>query len=236
MGASRILIVDDEPQIRRFLRVSLTAHGFEISEAANAKEALQSVSSDPPALIVLDLGLPDRDGQALLPDLRAICPAPVIVLSVRADEREKVRALDAGAADYIVKPFGMPEFLARVRAALRVRSPPEAAPIYTVGDLHIDIARHRVTLDGRSIRLSRREFDLLAVLAAHAGRVVTHTQLLREIWGPVHEQDTQYLRVYVRQLRDKLGDDPLRPRFIENEPGVGYRLLEPEAYPQAPTE
>lgn len=229
MGANSILIVDDEPQIRRFLRVSLAAHGFEIREAANAQEALQSASSEPPALIVLDLGLPDRDGQALLPDLRAISAAPVIVLSVRADEREKVQALDAGAADYIVKPFGMPEFLARVRAALRVRPAAESARVYRVGELEIDVPRHRVTVDGRQVRLSRREFDLLAVLAAHSGRVVTHSQLLREVWGPVHEHDTHYLRVYVRQLRDKLGDDPLKPRFIENEPGVGYRLLEPAA-------
>jgi len=228
MGANRILIVDDEPQIRRFLRVSLVAHGFEIHEAANAREALQSASSDPPALIVLDLGLPDRDGQSLLPDLRAISAAPVIVLSVRADEHEKVRALDAGAADYIVKPFGMPEFLARVRAALRVRPASESARVYQVGDLQIDVPRHRVTLEGRPIRLSRREFDLLAVLAAHPGRVVTHSQLLREVWGPVHEEDTHYLRVYVRQLRDKLGDDPLKPRYIQNEPGVGYRLIEPQ--------
>jgi two-component system, OmpR family, KDP operon response regulator KdpE len=227
VSAGRILIIDDEPQIRRFLRVSLDAHGFEISEAANAKEALQSLTSDPPALIILDLGLPDRDGQALLPDIRAVSAAPVIVLSVRADEREKVRALDAGATDYVVKPFGMPEFLARVRAALRVRSGAEVAPAYHVGDLHVDIARHRVTLDGRVIRLSKREFHLLAVLVAYAGRVVTHAQLLREVWGPTHEEDTQYLRVYVGQLRDKLGDDPLKPRFIENEPGVGYRLIEP---------
>lgn len=227
VAASRILIVDDEPQIRRFLRVSLTAHGFETSEAANAKEALQSLTSDPPALVILDLGLPDRDGQALLPDIRALCAAPVIVLSVRADEREKVRALDAGASDYVVKPFGMPEFLARVRAALRLRPAAEGAPAYHVGDLHIDIARHRVTLEERVVRLSKREFNLLAALAAHAGRVVTHAQLLREVWGPAHEQDTQYLRVYIGQLRDKLGDDPLRPRFIENEPGVGYRLIEP---------
>ena len=227
VAASRILIIDDEPQIRRFLRVSLTAHGFETSEAANAKEALQSLTSDPPALVILDLGLPDRDGQALLPDIRALCAAPVIVLSVRADEREKVRALDAGASDYVVKPFGMPEFLARVRAALRLRPAAEGAPAYHVGDLHIDIARHRVTLEERVVRLSKREFNLLAALAAHAGRVVTHAQLLREVWGPAHEQDTQYLRVYIGQLRDKLGDDPLRPRFIENEPGVGYRLIEP---------
>jgi two-component system, OmpR family, KDP operon response regulator KdpE len=227
MSANRILIVDDEPQIRRFLRVSLAAHGFEIREAANAQEALQRASSEPPALIVLDLGLPDRDGQALLPDLRAISDAPVIVLSVRADEREKVQALDAGASDYVVKPFGMPEFLARVRAALRVRPAAEKARTYRVGELEVDVPHHRVTLTGRQIRLSRREFDLLAVLAAHAGRVVTHSQLLREVWGPVHEHDTHYLRVYVRQLRDKLGDDPLRPRYIENEPGVGYRLIEP---------
>ncbi len=227
VAASRILIIDDEPQIRRFLRVSLTAHGFETSEAANAKEALQSLTSDPPALVILDLGLPDRDGQALLPDIRALCAAPVIVLSVRADEREKVRALDAGASDYVVKPFGMPEFLARVRAALRLRPAAEGAPAYHVGALHIDIARHRVTLEERVVRLSKREFNLLAALAAHAGRVVTHAQLLREVWGPAHEQDTQYLRVYIGQLRDKLGDDPLRPRFIENEPGVGYRLIEP---------
>lgn len=223
----RVLVVDDEPQIRRLLRVSLSAQGFEVIEAATALEAVEQLALAAPAVIVLDLGLPDRDGQALIPDLRALSSAPIIVLSVRADEREKVRALDAGANDYVVKPFGMPEFIARLRAALRVQHPAAAAPVYKVGALEVDVARHRVAVAGVQIKLSRREFDLLAMLVAHPGRFVTHRQLLRQIWGPGHEEDTQYLRVYVRQLREKLGDDPARPRFIENEPGVGYRLLEP---------
>lgn len=223
----RVLVVDDEPQIRRLLRVSLSAQGFEVAEAATAREAVEQLALATPAVIVLDLGLPDRDGQALIPDLRALSSAPIIVLSVRADEREKVRALDAGANDYVVKPFGMPEFIARLRAALRVQHPAAAAPVYKVGDLEVDVARHRVAVAGVPIKLSRREFDLLAMLVAHPGRFVTHRQLLRQVWGPGHEEDTQYLRVYVRQLREKLGDDPARPRFIENEPGVGYRLLEP---------
>jgi len=223
----RVLVVDDEPQIRRLLRVSLSAQGFEVTEAATAREAVEQLALATPAVIVLDLGLPDRDGQALIPDLRALSSAPIIVLSVRADEREKVRALDAGANDYVVKPFGMPEFIARLRAALRVQNPAAAAPVYKVGELEVDVARHRVAVAGVPIKLSRREFDLLAMLVAHPGRFVTHRQLLRQVWGPGHEEDTQYLRVYVRQLREKLGDDPARPRFIENEPGVGYRLLEP---------
>lgn len=223
----RVLVVDDEPQIRRLLRVSLSAQGFEVAEAATAREAVEQLALATPAVIVLDLGLPDRDGQALIPDLRALSRAPIIVLSVRADEREKVRALDAGANDYVVKPFGMPEFIARLRAALRVQHPTAAAAVYKVGELEVDVARHRVAVAGVPIKLSRREFDLLAMLVAHPGRFVTHRQLLRQVWGPGHEEDTQYLRVYVRQLREKLGDDPARPRFIENEPGVGYRLLEP---------
>jgi two-component system KDP operon response regulator KdpE len=223
----RVLVVDDEPQIRRLLRVSLSAQGFEVVEAATALEAVEQLALAAPAVIVLDLGLPDRDGQALIPDLRALSSAPIIVLSVRADEREKVQALDAGANDYVVKPFGMPEFIARLRAALRVQHPAAAAPVYKVGVLEVDVARHRVAVAGVPIKLSRREFDLLAMLVAHPGRFVTHRQLLREVWGPGHEEDTQYLRVYVRQLREKLGDDPARPRFIENEPGVGYRMLEP---------
>ncbi|HSD73461.1 MAG TPA: response regulator transcription factor [Steroidobacteraceae bacterium] len=223
----RVLVIDDEPQIRRLLRISLTAQGFEILEAATAREAVEQVANAAPAVIVLDLGLPDRDGQELIPDLRAITGAPIIVLSVRADEREKVGALNAGANDYVVKPFGMPEFVARLRAALRSSYPASAAPVYRVGDLEIDVARHQVAVHGKLVKLSRREFDLLVMLAAHPGRVITHRQLLREVWGEEHEEDTQYLRVYVGQIREKLGDDPTRPRYIENEPGVGYRLLEP---------
>ncbi len=223
----RVLVVDDEPQIRRLLRISLTALGFEVLEAASAREAIEQVATTSPAVIVLDLGLPDRDGQELIPDLRAITSAPIIVLSVRADEREKVAALNAGANDYVVKPFGMPEFVARLRAALRSSHPAAAVPLYKVGDLEIDVARHQVTVGGKPVKLSRREFDLLVMLAAHPGRVITHRQLLSEVWGQEHLEDTQYLRVYVRQIREKLGDDPANPRFIENEPGVGYRLLEP---------
>lgn len=227
-GTPRVLVIDDEPQIRRLLRVSLGAQEFTVLEAGTAAAGLSQAVAANPDVIVLDLGLPDRDGQELISELKRASTAPIIVLSVRADEREKVKALDAGANDYVVKPFGMPEFIARLRAALRNRAA-AATPgaVYRVGQLVVDVPRHRVSLAEQPIKLSPREFDLLALLAANPGRVLTHRQLLRTVWGPGHEHDTQYLRVYIGQLRDKLGDDPDSPRFVANEPGVGYRLLDP---------
>ncbi len=178
--------------------------------------------------MILDLGLPDFDGQEVIARIREWSKVPIIVLSVRAAEAEKVAALDLGADDYITKPFGIHELLARVRAVLRSRSLEGEQPlaVVTVGELAIDIARRRVRVAGAEVRLSRKEFALLRLLARHAGRIVTHQQLLREVWGPAHEHETHYLRIYIGHLRQKLGDDPTRPRYIGNEPGVGYRLLD----------
>ena len=222
----RILVVDDEPQIRKFLRISLGAHGFDVIEAANATEGLARCARESPDLVVLDLGLPDYDGLKLVAEIRQVSEAPIVVLSVRANERDKVQALDAGANDYVTKPFGINELVARIRAALRVKPTSTAHSVYTQGALTLDIARRKVTLGDQAIALSKREFELLALLVRHAGMVLTHRQLLREIWGPEHESDVQYLRVYVGQLRQKLGDDPSAPRFIANEQGVGYRFID----------
>jgi len=222
----RILAIDDEPQIRKFLRISLDAQGYEIVEAATAAEGIKRCAAEQPDLIVLDLGLPDMDGLKVIPELRRLTDAPIIVLSVRAGEHDKVMALDAGANDYVTKPFGMDELVARVRVALRARPQASSQTSYSHGPLTLDLARRRVTLGGEPLKLSKTEFDLLALLMRHAGMVLTHRQLLREIWGPEHEDDVQYLRVYVGQLRQKLGDDPTTPRFIANEQGVGYRFVD----------
>jgi two-component system KDP operon response regulator KdpE len=221
----RVLIVDDEPQIRRFLRVSLSAEGMQVIEAANLAEARSALRSDRPDVMILDLGLPDGDGLDLIPQLRETSSLPIIVLSVRDDEAGKVRALDAGADDYLTKPFGTGELLARIRAALRHRLLASGAqPLVETGELKIDLSLRRVMLAGVELKLSRKEYAILEVLAKHAGRVVTQPQILREVWGKVHEDDTQYLRVYVGQLRHKLGDDAAAPRYLLTEPGVGYRL------------
>jgi two-component system, OmpR family, KDP operon response regulator KdpE len=226
-GIARVLVIDDEPQIRRFLRISLQAHGYEVLEAVRGEDGIQQCALTRPDLVILDLGLPDGDGQQVIARLREWSKVPIIVLSVRAGEAEKVAALDRGADDYVTKPFGVAELLARVRAALRSRRPEGEQPaVIRSGDLSIDIARRRVRLTDQEIKLSRKEFALLRLLAQHAGRIVTHQHLLREIWGPAHEHETHYLRIYVGHLRQKLGDDPADPRYISNEPGVGYRLLE----------
>lgn len=224
---TRILIIEDEPQIRKFLRVALEAHQFAVVEAANGKEGVGMAATATPDLIILDLGLPDIDGKEVVRRIREWSQTPILILSVRQSEEEKVAALDAGANDYVVKPFGIGELLARVRVLQRVNSSPgigQAAEIKQ-GDLTIDLARHEVHLAGTPVKLTRKEFDLLALLARHAGRIVTHRQLLHDLWGPAHEHDVQYLRVFIGRLRLKLGDDPASPRFILNEPGVGYRFL-----------
>lgn len=223
---AHVLVIDDEPQIRKFLRISLAAQGYQVSEAATGAEGLAQAALGQPDLVILDLGLPDRDGQDVLVDLREWSTVPVLVLSVRADEREKVRALDAGANDYVTKPFGIQEFLARSRALLR-QTPTTAtqqAAALEVGDLRVDFAYRRVTLGGSEVALTRKEYAVLAALAHHPGRVVTQRQLLIDIWGPTHAQDSHYLRIVVGHLRQKLADDPLAPRYIVTEPGVGYRL------------
>ncbi|SDP03282.1 response regulator [Pseudomonas jinjuensis] len=224
-NAATILVVDDEPQIRKFLRISLSAGGYKVVEAGTGEEGLAQAALARPDLVVLDLGLPDKDGQDVLREIREWSQVPVLVLSVRAGESEKVLALDSGANDYVTKPFGIQEFLARVRVLLRQAASGEAqASAVSVGPLGVDFSYRRVTLDGAEVALTRKEYAVLAMLARHLGRVVTQQQLLRDIWGPSHAEDTHYLRVVVGHLRQKLADDPANPRFIVTEAGVGYRL------------
>jgi two-component system KDP operon response regulator KdpE len=224
--AATILVIDDEPQIRKFLRISLVSQGYKVIEAATGAEGLSHAALDKPDLVVLDLGLPDMDGQDVLGELRQWSALPVLVLSVRASEGEKVRALDAGANDYVTKPFGIQEFLARIRALLR-QAPDSGQPesALVIGPLTVDLAFRRVSLDGVEIGLTRKEYAVLAQLARHPGRVITQQQLLKDIWGPTHTEDTHYLRIVVGHLRQKLADDPAAPRFIVTEAGVGYRLV-----------
>jgi two-component system KDP operon response regulator KdpE len=225
-----ILVVDDDDAIRRFLRISLGASGYAVTEARTGELALAKAATETPALVVLDLGLPDIDGREVVARLRDWSQAPILILSVRSDEAEKVAALDAGANDYVVKPFGVQELLARVRALLRQTPQTEGAtPRLDFAGLSIDLSAREVSVEGHPVALTKREFDLLALLARHPGKVLTQRQILTELWGAAHAADSQYLRVYVGQLRQKLGDDPARPRFIRTEPGVGYRLVAPEA-------
>lgn len=220
-----ILVVDDEPQIHRFLRPALEASGFAVDRADTAAEGLRRAVNHPPALILLDLGLPDMDGHEVLRRVRAFSAVPVLVLSARDQEAEKVRALDAGADDYVEKPFGVAELMARIRAALRhARAEGGAASErFQAGPLDLDMARRTVRVDGATVQLSPREYALLTLLARSAGRVLTHRQLLTGVWGPAHVDDVQYLRVYVGHLRQKLG---AAAGLVLTEPGVGYRLLE----------
>jgi two-component system KDP operon response regulator KdpE len=227
MTAARVLVIDDEAPIRRFLRVALEAEGFGVIEAATARAGLAAAARETPGLVVLDLGLPDADGLTVLRELRGWSQVPVLILSVRADEAGKVEALDAGAQDYVVKPFGVKELLARVRGLLRDRASETVPAVMTVGALKIDASDHSATIDGSALHLTRREFDLLWMLMSHRGRLVTQEMILKAIWGPAHVDDSQYVRVYIRQLRQKLGDDATNPRFIMTEPGIGYRFLEP---------
>ena len=220
----KILIVDDEPAIRRFLRTSLTAQGYVILEADNAKDALAMLSRNRVDVLVLDLGLPDLDGLDVLKQVRASgADVPVIVLSSRADEAGKVAAIDLGADDYVTKPFGIDELLARIRAALRHRLQQHGEkPVFKTGDLSVDLVRRLVTVRGEDVKFTPREYDLLRLLVAHAGKVLTHKFILREVWGP--ESDVQYLRIYIRALRQKIEAAPERPQYILTEQGVGYRL------------
>ncbi|MGC2856729.1 response regulator [Novispirillum sp. DQ9] len=231
---AKILIVDDEPQIRRFLRASLSAHDYEVIEADTAANAIKVLTVEKPDLVVLDLGLPDMDGLEVIARVREWSQVPILVLSIRADESDKIAALDRGADDYITKPFGMGELMARMRAALRHRQQAEGEaeePVLALGDITVDLSRRLVTRHGQAVKLSKKEYELLRVLASHPGKVMTHQQLLREIWGDAYVEETQYLRVYVGQLRQKLEADPGRPHLIVTEPGVGYRLQGEEAPP-----
>jgi len=227
MIGQRVLVVDDEPQIQRFLAPALTAAGYNVVSAASGREALRLIATNAPDVIVLDLGLPDIDGKDVLRDARAFSNAPIVVLSARDREAEKIAALDLGADDYVEKPFAIGELLARLRAALRRRAGSAAEPSkIEVDGLTVDLDKRRVIKNGATVKLTPREYDVLSVLARHAGRVVTHGRLLTSVWGPAHKDDTQYLRVFIGQLRAKIENDPGAPRIIQTESGVGYRFGE----------
>jgi two-component system KDP operon response regulator KdpE len=227
-----ILLIEDEPQMRRFLRITLQSHGYRLVEAENAREGLMQATTRNPDVVLLDLGLPDLDGLEVTRRLREWSETPIIVISAREQERDKVNALDAGADDYLTKPFSAGELMARIRVALRHATGMRAAekePVFVLQNLRVDLAMRQVFVDDREIHLTPIEYKLLTTLVRHAGRVVTHRQLLKEVWGPAHVEEVQYLRVYMTQLRHKLEADPARPGFLLNEPGVGYRLkYEPE--------
>jgi two-component system KDP operon response regulator KdpE len=222
-----VLVIEDEPQMRRFLRTALGAQDYRVVEAETAKEGLAALTTQNPEVVLLDLGLPDGDGIELARQVREWSRVPIIVISARGREGDKVAALDAGADDYLTKPFGVEELLARIRVALRhaAQAGPEAASeVITIGPLRIDQARREVNVDGREVHLTPLEFRLLGLLARNAGRVMTHRQILREVWGPPYANQTHYLRVFMAQLRRKVEADPARPRLLVTEPGVGYRM------------
>jgi two-component system KDP operon response regulator KdpE len=224
-----VLVIEDEPQMRRFLRATLRAHGYQVFEAATAREGMAQAAGRNPEIVLLDLGLPDADGLEVARALRRVSRRPIIVLSARGQERDKVMALDEGADDYLTKPFGVQELLARMRVALRhaempADAPPE--PVFRSGDLRADLVRRQVFRGSQEVHLTPTEYRLLVALIRHAGRVVTHRQLLQEVWGANYGDQTHYLRVYMAQLRHKLEADASRPRLLTTEPGVGYRLRE----------
>lgn len=219
-----VLVVDDEVQIRRFLKISLEASGYQVSECATGREALEKAALLRPDLIILDLGLPDMDGVTVITRLREWTQTPVIILSVRDADSDKVAALDAGADDYLTKPFSVAELTARLRVATRHIAPEPEVTCFRSGDLQIDLARRLVMVRGQPVKLTPTEYALLRLLVQHAGRVLTHRQILRAVWGPEYVDETHYLRVYFAQLRQKLEADPARPELILTEPGVGYRL------------
>jgi two-component system KDP operon response regulator KdpE len=223
-----ILIIEDELAIRKFLRVTLTSQGYQLIESDTGRDGLLQAATRAPDLVILDLGLPDMDGVDLVKQLREWSAIPVIVVSARGKEQDKIVALDAGADDYLTKPFGAGELLARVRVALRHAATLKAdtgEPVLQVEDLMVDLLHRRVTVSGNEVHLTPNEFKLLTVLVKHAGMVLTHRQLLKEVWGPGSGNETHYLRVYMNQLRQKLESDPARPKYLLTEPGVGYRLI-----------
>lgn len=229
MSGVRVLVVDDEPQIQRVLRPALTACGYEVLEAATGREALKIIAVSAPDVAVLDLGLPDMDGKDVLREARTFSKIPIIVLSARDREAEKIMALDSGADDYVEKPFGIGELMARLRAALRHAAHDGREPTrIESGELCIDFGKRLVTKNGVAVKLTPKEYDLLTTLARHAGRLLTHRQILTAVWGPAHQNDTQYLRVFVGQLRAKIEDDPSAPRIVLTEPGAGYRFVDVE--------
>lgn len=220
----RLLVIEDEAPIRRFLRIVLEGAGHVMDEAARGREGIERAATGAPSAVVLDLGLPDMDGKAVIAAIREWSDVPIVVVSVRSAEAEIVAALDAGADDYVTKPFAPAELLARLRALVRRREKDETSPVIRAGDLCIDMAGRTVTLGCRPVRLTRKEFDVLALLVRKAGRLLTHEELLRTVWGPAHLGDSHYLRIAVGHLREKLGDDAAAPRMIFTEPGIGYRF------------
>lgn len=221
---ARILVIEDEAPIRRFLRVILDSADYAMDEAARGREGIERAATGAPSVVLLDLGLPDMDGKAVIAAIRGWSRVPIMVVSVRSAEAEIIAALDAGADDYVIKPFSTGELLARLRALTR-RTGPEAAPaVIEAGGLRIDLSARTVLRGSEPIRLTRKEFDVLALLARHAGRLVTHDQLLRTVWGPAHLRDSHYLRIAIGRLREKIGDDAAAPRLIFTEPGIGYRF------------
>lgn len=225
MSEARILVIEDETPIRRFLRIAIESAGFAMIEADRGRLGVERAATEAPDVVVLDLGLPDMDGKAVIAAIREWSTVPILVLSVRDAETEKIAALDAGADDYVTKPFATGELLARLRALLRSRKTATAdKAVFTAGDLSIDFAAHTVSRAGVDAKLTRKEFEVLALLAHHAGRLVTHKQLLGTVWGPAHTEDAHYLRIAIGHIREKLGEDAADPRLILTEPGVGYRL------------
>jgi two-component system KDP operon response regulator KdpE len=222
-----ILLIEDEPQMRRFLRITLQGHGYRLAEAETGQEGLMQAATRNPDVVLLDLGLPDLDGLEVTARLREWTQTPIVVISAREQEQDKVKALDAGADDYLTKPFSAEELMARIRVALRHVARQTAGkqePIFMIQNLRVDLAQRQVFIDEKEVHLTPIEYKLLTVLIRHAGKVITHRQLLQEVWGQAHVNEVQYLRVYMTQLRHKLENDPTRPRFLMNEPGIGYRL------------
>jgi len=228
VSGQRVLVVDDEPQILRALRTTLRGAGYSVDTASTARDALAHAAANPPEAVILDLILPDGSGTDVCRELRTWTDAPIIVLSAVGEEREKIAALDAGADDYVTKPFSVDELLARLRAVLRRRVPLQD-PVIEVGALRIDVPERTVTVDGQRVKLSPHEFDLLRVLAQNLGKLLTHRVLLREVWGPAYQVEAHYLHVYVSHLRRKIEPDPSSPRYLLTEPGAGYRLVDPTA-------
>ena len=233
MSATTILVVDDEPQIRRVMRTTLASNGYAVLEARSGEEALETLREEHPDLVLLDVNMPGMSGFETCREIRDSSDVAIIMLTVRNTERDKVMALDAGADDYVVKPFGMEELLARIRAALRRTSSAEAVPAYISTDLEIDFERRKVLVQGRPVRLTPKEFDLLRYLVANQGKPIEHRRLLQTVWGPDYGDETEYLRVFINQLRKKIEPDPAHPRFIHTDPWIGYRF-EPAAPPHKP--
>jgi len=228
MSSAKILIVDDEPQIRRVLRTTLTSQGYTVAEAKSGDEALEQIRDERPDLILLDVNMPGRSGLETCREIRATGDVPIIMLTVRNSERDKVQALDAGADDYVVKPFGAEELMARIRAALRRSAPAESLPAFLSADLKIDFEKRSVMVKGEPVRLTPKEFELLRQLVANQGKAIGHRRLLQAVWGPDYGEETEYLRVFINQLRKKIEPDPRNPRYIHTEPWIGYRFERPQ--------